>query len=315
MAPFFIVGVERSGTTLLRLMLNEHSGLHVPRESWFLPALMDTLPPDRPLSTQEVEEAFDIIRSHERWVDWKISDERLGQRLRSLMEPTLAEVVDAVFRLSSEREESVQWGDKTPAYVREMDRLQRLFPRAQFIHVIRDARDVCLSLSKVGWHGSMFKDWARHWSEAVEAGITSGRWLGREQYMEVQYEHLVRHSADELRRICEFLGVPFESGMLRYHETATRIIAPWERHLHRRTSQPPDSGKVEKWRTELSRLQVLSVEAMAAGTMRKLGQERQFRGPARVACIAWRGIIAMGKWSLPVRRRVGIHFPWLKGTI
>lgn len=315
MAPFFIVGADRSGTTLLRLMLNEHSELHVPRESWFLSALMDTLPMGRRLSAQEIEEAFDIIRSHERWVDWEISDERLGQRLRSLTHPSLADVVDAVFRLSSEDAGKEHWGDKTPAYIRDMDRLGRLCPRAKFIHVIRDVRDVCLSLSKVGWHGQMYKDWARYWSETVEAGIGSGHRMNREQYMEVRYECLLEYSMNELRRVCQFLDVPFERGMLKYHQDAARKIASWERRLHRKTNQPPRPDNAEKWRRELSGLQVLSVEAIADRTMKKVGQARVFSGPAHSACLAWRGVIRTGEWSLPVRRKMGIHFTWLRRTI
>lgn len=313
--PFFIVGADRSGTTLLRLMLNEHSMLHVPRESWFLMPLMDVLPDDRVLSAIEVEKASDIIRMHERWSDWEISDADLRMRLHSLKKPSLAEVVDSVFLLSTEAMGKTFWGDKTPVYVREIDRLVRLFPAARFIHVIRDARDVCLSLSKVWWHGQTFKDWARYWSEAVEAGIASGRRLDREQYIEVQYEYLVRYSMDELVRICRFLDVPFENGMLEYHHNAQRRIAPWEKRVHRRTAQPPKPENAEKWRGELSSLQVLSVEAMADGTMKRVGQGREFRGPARIACLALRGVIRAGEWTLPARRRMGIHFPRLRRMI
>lgn len=314
-APFFLVGADRSGTTLLRLMVNAHSQLHVPRESWFLSVLLDALPLDRPLSSNEVDTAIEVIRTHERWRDWEIGDEELRARLNSLTEPLLTEVVDAVFRLSGERAGKYYWGDKTPAYVRDMDRLGALFPRAKFIHVVRDVRDVCLSLSKVWWHGHTFKEWARYWSEAVEAGIASGYRLGQERYLEVRYEDLVLHDERELVRVCRFLDVQFEIDMLKYHENAERHIAPWERRLHRKAMAPPKPGNIGKWRTDLSRLQLLSVEAVASGTMRKLGQERKFSGPAYLACVVWRAVIHIAGWSLPLRRRMGIHFPWLRGMI
>lgn len=296
-------------------MLNKHSRLHVPRESWFLIDLMDALPPDKPLSPEQIEDAFNTIRTHERWSDWELSHEKLRERLSCLTSPTLAQVVDAVFRLSGEHVGRVRWGDKTPGYVREIDRLARLFPRAKFIHLIRDARDVCLSLSKVWWHGQTFRDWARYWSESVEVGTASGRRLGRDRYMEVNYEGLVRHPGDELERICRFLGVPFESGMLTFHQDAQKNIAPWEGQLHWKTAQPPDPENTQKWRRELFCLQVLSVEAVAGETMAKLGQARRFSGPARLACLGWRGVIWLGEWSLPVRRKLGIRFPWLRGAI
>lgn len=314
-APFFLVGADRSGTTLLRLMLNAHSQLHVPRESWFLSGLLDVLPMDRPLSSNETDRAIEVIRTHGRWRDWEIGDEQLRARLRSLAAPLLSEVVDAVFRLSGERAGKRYWGDKTPAYVRDMDRLGALFPCAKFIHVVRDARDVCLSLSKVRWHGHTFKEWGAYWSEAVEAGIASGHRLGQQRYLEVRYEDLVLHDERELVRICRFLDMSFESGMLKYYENAERHVAPWEKHLHRKAMAPPKPGNVGRWRTDMSRLQLLSVEAMASRTMRRLGQERKFIGPANLACVVWRAVIHVARWSLPVRRRMGIHFPRLRGTI
>ncbi len=66
-SPVFIVGSGRSGTTVLRLMINMHSRLRVPRESWFLMPLLDQLPLTGGLTDSEKEKAYELISTHSRW--------------------------------------------------------------------------------------------------------------------------------------------------------------------------------------------------------------------------------------------------------
>ena len=134
--PFFVVGSDRSGTTMFRLMLNEHSRLVIPRESWFIMPLMDSLGSRARLDRSDLERAFEIISTHRRWKDWESSDERLREVLLSLEGPTLAQVVDEVFRACGNPEGKPRWGDKTPKYIDEVQRLHVLWPRAKFIHVM-----------------------------------------------------------------------------------------------------------------------------------------------------------------------------------
>ena len=75
--PFFIVGAERSGTTMLRLMLNESQNVLVPRETWFMIELMNALPLENPLNKSEIQQAFQIIVNHSRWKDMEIESSEL----------------------------------------------------------------------------------------------------------------------------------------------------------------------------------------------------------------------------------------------
>ena len=143
--PFFNIGSGRSGTTMLRLMLNDHPRIRVPRETAFLPKLMDRLPLNSPLSEDDKRLAFDLISNHFKWEAWAVTPERLGDTISSLKHPLLGQMIDAIYHNCSNPESKPRWGDKTIVCTKEVERVHRVFPNAKFIHIIRDARDVCIS--------------------------------------------------------------------------------------------------------------------------------------------------------------------------
>lgn len=276
--PFFVVGADRSGTTMLRLMLNEHPRLHVPRESWFLIPLMNALSLDRELSPLEVETALRLITSHSRWQDWEVRDDELRRCVHGLEQPRLGDVVEAVFLLSAGRAGKQRWGDKTPEYVQEIDRLHQLFPDARFIHLIRDGRDVCRSLMKYQFRAEGLRDNARYWAHYVTAGMTSGRRLPTPLYTEVSYERLVLQTEAVLQELCRFLDVAYDPSMLHFHSHASENIAPWEQTIHRKTMRAPEPSDVGRWKKEMRALDVLRFEAIAGRTMDAAGQPLRYRG-------------------------------------
>ena len=274
--PFFVVGSDRSGTTMLMMMLDAHPELGVSRESWFLIDLMDALPLEGPLDDEQVGRAYEILRAHPRWQRWDIPDEQLRAALDALEKPDLATLVEAVFRLDLERNGKASWGDKTPAYVREIDRILTLFPDARFVHLVRDARDVCISLRKVGWHGPTLANMARYWNEHVASGIEAGRRRGEPTYLEIAYEDLVLDVEGQLRRICGFLGVDFDPAMLHWYEQTAEKTADRPMKYQTKLHRAPRPSDVGRWRREMSAFDVAIVETYAGDTMRAVGQTRRF---------------------------------------
>ena len=259
------------------------------------------------------EEAIDIIRGHWRWREWEIDDDLLVSTLRSLDSPTLASLIHALFSLTISGSPNVQWGDKTPGYTTEIERLHLVFPEARFIHVIRDGRDVCLSLKKTGWHGQATWTIAEYWGSTVTAACRAGRALPADQYMEVAYEDLVLQSETVLRTVCAFLHLEFEPGMLSFHETAgENIPGRAEGHL-KKTTRPPRASDVQRWKREQNRVQRTIFEAFAGPALEIAGYERSVRhglGPIRMV---FRGLERAALASLPLRRRLGLHAPgWRK---
>ncbi len=309
--PFFVLGSDRSGTTMFRLMLNMHSQLHVPPETWFLSDLMDMLPPQTTLDRAALKRALDVVTAHRRWKEWELSDADLRAAVAALEQPTLPTLIDTIFRLSSGT--TPRWGDKTPGYVREISRLHGVFPNAKFIHVIRDARDVCVSLRQTGWRGDVTWAIATYWDEFVGAGCRQGRALPTELYLEIHYRDLVSDTETTLRRACEFLGEPFEPEMLEFHEQAESNVPEGAQKFHTKTRRPPRASDLDRWRRELTPFQTMTVEAGAYPTMRMVGQKLRYPIVARMLRPPFKLVGWIAEVSLPVRRRLGLHFPRLRG--
>jgi hypothetical protein len=102
------------------------------------------------------------------------------------------------------------WGDKSPSYINDLPLISAQYPQARFLHIIRDARDHCLSTHRA-W-GKDMRRAAQRWSDSIEAARQAGRSLGA-GYMEIRYEDLLEHTEAELRRCCRHLGVDFRPDM------------------------------------------------------------------------------------------------------
>ena len=96
--PFFVVGVERSGTTMFRLMLNMHMRLHIPRETKFWARVLREIPGESSLSDQQVHTVWEIITSQPRWLDQGISGPELLEILQSVPDKHLSSLMSAVYK-------------------------------------------------------------------------------------------------------------------------------------------------------------------------------------------------------------------------
>jgi len=264
---------------------------------------MDALPLESPLSEEQIRLAFDIVTAHWRWKEWGIAESRLWDRLAPLHEPLLSDLIDAVFRLSSERSGAHRWGDKTPEYIRHIDRLHKVFPEAKFIHIIRDGRDVSLSLTRYEYRDGVFSENAKYWAEWVAAGIESGRTLPKSLYLEIAYEDVVLRTEQALKKVCQFLDVPYSPTMPKFYKHVEKNLAYWELGHHYKTLRPPSCEEVHKWRREMGMLDLVVFEAVAGRTMDKVNHSRSFSGISRIIPETYRALIKVAEWSLPLLQK------------
>ena len=145
-APF-VVGATRSGSTLLRLMLDAHPEVAIPSETHFVP---DVIKACR-RGGAGADEVADLIIGHHRWGDFHLDPDELRRRLRALPRVRPGDAVRTVFELYAEGKGKSRWGDKTPGYARHMPSIERALPEARFVHLIRDGRDVALSVIPLAW--------------------------------------------------------------------------------------------------------------------------------------------------------------------
>ena len=288
-APF-VVGHGRSGTTLLRLMLDAHPQLVIPPETQFLPQLIEVA--KEPGATSDT--VCDVLVGHRRWLDFGIDAGEIRARWAALSPFDLAAAVRIFYRTYAERHGKPRWGDKSPGYGWNMRPIDRLLPEARFIHLIRDGRDVTLSLLARAEDPPPPRKQARHWTKRVAQTRRHGAQV--RHYMEVRYEDLLRDSETELRRICEFIELDFDPAMLRYHEQAEERIAEIKRDMepgqeltqdrsrgsvsaerrvaiHRLTSEPPRTDRIGVWRKEMAAEDLAEFESVAGALLADLGYE------------------------------------------
>jgi hypothetical protein len=178
-------------------------------------------------------------------------------------------------------------GNKTPAYVRRIPVLHGIWPEARFVHIIRDGRDVCLSI--LNWYhadqtAGRYATWAEDpvsttalwWERKVRLGRQGGHSLSPDLYYEICYERLVWEPAAECARLCAFLGVPYDEKMLRFHEGRTKT----KRGLDAKTAWLPITRGLRDWRTQMATADIERFEAGAGALLDELGYPRAFPHPS-----------------------------------
>lgn len=277
-APF-VVGVGRSGTTLLRMMLDAHSTLAIPAETHFGPAVSA-------FHSGGVGAAVEAMVTDVLWPDYGVPAEDFVRRIGSRCPETFADVARTFYELYAERREKSRWGDKTPEYIVAMTAIQELLPEARFIHVIRDGRDVALSMAPLWFGADDAAGVARTWASSIRAARAQAPNL--DFYTEVRYEDLIRDPAVVLRRLCDFVELEWEPSMLDYHRGAAdrlatespavhvegRWVRPEERlAIHRLVGRPPDPSRIEGWRQRMDPTELRDFERLAGDTLEELGYE------------------------------------------
>jgi len=278
----FVVGVARSGTTLLRLMLDAHPALAIPPETGFVPAIAELTEQGGMLR----ERFLAVVLGAETWPDLALTPAALRAALEAIEPFTAAAGLRALYRLYAGRFGKARWGDKTPLYCTALDRIRRVLPEARFVHIIRDGRDVALSLGGLWFApGRDPETLARHWRSQIDAARAQG--AGRPDYLEVRYEALVEHPRRELARVCEFLALPYDVCMERWHEGARErlsehgdrfradgslVISHAERLRNQRFAmQPLAPDRVFRWRREMDADSVSRFELEAGDLLEALG--------------------------------------------
>ena len=307
--PLIVLGVRRSGTTLLRVMLDRNHSLAVPDESYFVPQLAR-----RHRGSVDPDAFVDDLRRLPTLVEWGLPPDAVARRLRPGM--TTGDAIAAVFGAYAAEQDKARWGDKTPLYMQYLPLLERLFPRALYVHLIRDGRDAATSFLEVpegimsaGWgHPRDAAGFAAQWATEVRAARELGARVGAARYLEVRYEELVAAPGEELRRVCAFARLEYDDGMLGY---VGRTDSARKDH-QKRLDEPPRVG-VRDWRTELPAGEVAAFEAIAGDLLHALGYEVSTPGTDRrrlaayeAKTRAWRAVGALTQRSPLWRRRHAI---------
>lgn len=260
--PIVIGGCGRSGTTLLRVMLDSHPSICCgPESGLFLPW------PVTRGRVSALADRFDLP-----------AGEVMQLRQSS---GSQAEFVDRFFASYCRRTGKPRWAEKTPRNVRVLAFIFDRFPEARFVHVIRDGRDVACSLrthprhKRVGDQVVQLNTWnpfdqcVRRWVDDVTAGLS---WEHRPTTFEVRYEDLILRPEPTLRNLLEWLDEPWNDAVLRYHEVTEQGSRDPSRFLQNpEATAPPYASSVGRWRFDMSPADAELFKRRAGELLSRLG--------------------------------------------
>lgn len=287
-APLFILGTERSGSNLLRLILDSHPRIVIPHPPHVMRYFSPLVSRYGDLGVAAnfrrlVDDVLTLVRAHIHPWPWVPDTEEIVRRARPVpgqtaggeaAKPDLFSVYAALHEAVRDHDlgpDGGRWGCKSTFMIDHVDRILAEWPDARLLWLYRDPRDVAASSRESVF--SAFHPWktAQLWTQQQDKGLAlEARGV---QLLRIRYEDLVAPGAAEaqVRRICEYLGEEFHPPMLEFFKgkEARRSSGLSESWKH--TAAPIRGDALERWRKDLTDEEVLAVEAVAGGTMEALG--------------------------------------------
>jgi len=276
--PIFIVGAPRSGTTMLQYRLRNHPNISFPTgESHFFIPLYESSESFGDLRLlRNVKNLFEVMYTKNPGFfegelhGFEFNVDEISKEFHADGCETISSLVSALFEKNAKEEGKLRWGDKTPYYVMHIPKLLEWFPGAQIIHLIRDGRDVALSLfgrrHDFSVYNSAFA--AEYWESYVERGQEYGASLSSEQYYEIRYEDLLSDPNSSMKKLCDFLGEPYSETI--FKTSNEEVLGVNQTPLVHQQLKPDNAGK---WRAQMAPRQIQYFERVAGQTLKKNGYE------------------------------------------
>jgi len=194
--PIFIVGAPRSGTTVMRYIIDSHPNIFCPHiETFYFDVIKPFLKASHIWDSQYEKTQF----SRDDYNTW-------------IRDSFLQLIANFGSNTSKKR-----FAEKTPSHTQTMDIIKEVFPDAQFIHMIRNGYEVCSSLGRMSWGPKQVEKQAALWKERVLTAREFGKKLSSDDYLEVKLEDLKSDFTATIKNVCNFLGEKFDDQMEQYH--------------------------------------------------------------------------------------------------
>jgi hypothetical protein len=261
-------------------MLSSHPDIYIPPESDFIPWFFGRNPVE-PLSRQRIASILETIFSKYRFAkEWQGAPPGVDDVIEKMKSQTPAGFLDALYSMYAGQYGAARWGDKTPIYASYIPLLHQMFPQARFVHIIRDGRDVALSMldkwEQEEFHVDIYFA-AKSWVRRITAAQAAGAKIGPQFYTELRYENLVENPERELPPLCAFLEIDFVPAMAQPHRLGRERIAADT--FHAPVRQPPSAVSVGRWQQQMSPADLRLFQRIAGRLLARLDYPPADVGP------------------------------------
>jgi hypothetical protein len=254
------------------MMLDGGSELWIPYESHFITRLHRKLRDGADFSSPSFRrELVRTILEDEYRKGWDVDVSMEEIDLDACRD--LGSTVDTIYSAHMVKAGKTRWGDKSPSYVMQADVLNELFPESQFVHIVRDGRDVARSVVRMFWGPDDYISALREWTRKVELVERMLRMLPPERHMTMRYEDLVAEPEGMLRAVCGFLGMDYEDSMLGYTDRAVSKVGGRVNAHHAHLLEKPRKDLAQRWRREMGGIDQAIAHEVAGPMLNAYGYE------------------------------------------
>jgi len=263
MNAFFIVGVQRSGTTLLSKMLSQHPEIEMESKSvgFRLITGFGNLYDLLPFNLQHDKKAFLA------WLIKNDSDGRLSEVIdyQNLSDyNSVRELIRGSIKKKLAKNGKTVWGDKAPNLQHYLDDVLLLMPEVKILHIVRDGRANAHSMSTRSYQHLSLS--AQKWVDGNIFGIVNQEILGAKQYKMILYEDLLNDPEKIGKEICTFLNIKFSTEILQLSGQQMDQPESYVKNFF-------DRSKIDKWKTQLNPEKVKQIEEIQGPLLTALGYQ------------------------------------------
>lgn len=282
--PLFIIGNPRSGTTLLRLIINSHPEVCIPPESHFFLWLEKKY--ENWTRTDGYRNYLTDLYESTKFETWGLSRYDLESFLNKNNPESYSELNELVylFYANQRKKKTKIWGDKNKLWKEKLPHILKYYPNAKFIHIHRDGRDVACSYKNLNSRNirskyapklpSDIESIALKWQENIQFLEAFQESVLKENFLKISYEKLLENTEEVGNSICDFLGIEAPKDGLNHLGAEKGNDEPQEfLQWKEKTNEPIDLKNIGKYKKELSKVEIDTFNSICSDELKKLGYD------------------------------------------
>lgn len=313
--PLQIIGTQRSGSNLLRLMLNQSDKIVAPHPPHILPVFTPLLDRYGDLGQADhfqelVQDVCQLIMTNPVPWQWEAPDPT--NLMGYCRTPSLLELFRCVYEHHARQSGAETWCCKSMANVHRIEQMEAAGIQARYLHLVRDGRDVAASFQRAmigekhGYH------LAQKWLNDQQAALHWKTQLPEDRYLQIQYERLVTEPEAVLSEICDFAELPYEpERMLAYHETKASQLAAHSGYMWSNLNQPILRHNIGKYQQQLGAEEIHIFECVAGEMLEQLGYQPEYSASARKLDFSPETLAEFDRlnadWKQQARKQAALH--------